>query len=265
MESVIAQSNEKAADLRALHLPGQPLVVPNAWDAASAQIIERSGFPAVATSSNAVAACLGWDDGESAPVQSMLTSALQIARAVTVPVTIDFERGYGLEPEELVRRFTLTDAVGLNLEDSNPTTGNMIELNEQVNFIRAIRAAAQSIGSDLVINARTDSFLRGAGSPEEQLVASIDRGNHYLGAGADCVYPLGAVDPAAIRALVQGIDGPINIARGAESPLTITELAGLGVARVTFGPGLQRSVYAWFETQVLPRLLMDAHATAPNR
>ena len=253
--NVITLNNKKAADLRALHVPGLPIVVPNAWDAASAQIIERAGFLAVATSSNAVAACLGWDDGEAAPVQSMLTAASQIARAVAVPVTIDFERGYGLAPEELVERFELTDAVGLNLEDSDPNTGDMIGIDEQIDFLRHIRATAQSIGVDLVINARTDSFLRRVGSPEEQLSASIDRGNRYLDAGADCVYPLGVGEPAVIEALAEAIEGPINIARGVEGPLTVADLAALGVARVTFGPSLQRTVYASFEHETLPQFL----------
>ncbi len=255
MDQADLQNNEKAAELRALHVAGQPLVAPNAWDAASAQIIERSGFPAVSTTSNAVAACLGWDDGELAPVQSMLAAAGQISRAVSVPVTVDFERGYGLVPEELVERFRLTAAVGLNLEDSDPRTGGMIEPEEQVDLIRSIRAVAQSIGIDLVINARTDSFLRSAGSPEEQLSASIERGNRYLDAGADCVYPLGVSGPAGIAALVEAIEGPVNVARGVDVPGTIAELADLGVARVTFGPSLQRSVYASLEAEVLPRLL----------
>jgi 2-methylisocitrate lyase-like PEP mutase family enzyme len=185
----------------------------------------------------------------------MLTAASQIARAVTIPVTVDFERGYRLPPEELIERFELTEAVGLNLEDSDPATGDMVDIGEQVDFIRGVRAAAASIGLDLVINARTDSFLRRAGGPEEQLSASIERGNRYLDAGADCVYPLGAGGPAVIGALVEAISGPVNVARGPQAPLTIADLAGLGVARVTFGPSLQRYVYSRFETETLPELL----------
>ena len=106
-----------ATTLRALHVPGTPLVLPNAWDAASARMVEQAGFPAVATSSNATAAILGYDDGEQAPVDEVLAAAAQVARSVSVPVTIDFERGYRLPPGELVERFTATGAVGLNLED----------------------------------------------------------------------------------------------------------------------------------------------------
>lgn len=106
-----------------------------------------------------------------------------------------------------------------------------------------------------MINARTDAFLRRVGTPEEQLAASVERGNRYLDAGADCVYPLGTGEPTTIEKLVQTIDGPVNVARGVRSPMTVAELAGLGVARVTFGPSLQRHVYLWFETETLPSLL----------
>jgi len=245
-----ATNTVTAAALRALHVPGEPLVAPNAWDAASARAIERAGFAAVSTSSAAVAACLGWEDGEDAPAEAMLAAAARIATAVRVPVTVDFERGYHLEPEELVSRLAATGAVGLNLEDSDPATGALVEPEEQARFLQAVRAAADASGHDLVINARTDSFLRHVGTADEQLEASIRRGNLYLEAGADCVYPLGAGDPAVIKALTSRIDGPVNVARGLQSPLSIQELAGMGVARVTFGPGLQRALYAGFDAML---------------
>jgi 2-methylisocitrate lyase-like PEP mutase family enzyme len=248
---------EKAAVLRALHVPGHPLVAPNAWDVASARLIEEAGFPAVATSSAAIAAVLGWDDGEAAPVKDMLAAAGRIARSVSAPVTVDFERGYGLKPAELVERFAETGAAGLNLEDSGPATGTMVDIAEQSDFLAAVRAAAESAGVDLVINARTDSFLRRAGTPEEQLAASIDRGSRYLGAGADCVYPLGVAEPAMIRTLVKAIPGPVNVARGPQAKTTLAELASLGVARVTFGPSLQRQVYGWFASTILRALADD--------
>ncbi|HWD81813.1 MAG TPA: isocitrate lyase/phosphoenolpyruvate mutase family protein, partial [Kribbella sp.] len=120
-----------ATTLRELHVPGTPLVVPNAWDAASARLIEAAGFGAVATSSNATAAVLGYEDGEEAPVADVLAGAARIAHSVSVPVTVDFERGYRLAPAELVERFVATGAVGLNLEDSDPATGAMVDPDEQ--------------------------------------------------------------------------------------------------------------------------------------
>lgn len=247
----------KAARLRALHVPGHPVVLPNAWDAASARLVEDAGFPAVATSSAAVAAVLGWADGEASPVEEMLAAAGRIARAVAAPVTVDFERGYGLKAAELVERFAATGAAGLNLEDSDPATGVMIDAAEQADFLAEVRAAALAAGVDLVINARTDSFLRRAGTAEDQLAASIDRGSRYLAAGADCVYPLGVSDPEAIRALTDAIPGPVNVARGPQSGLSLGDLASLGVARVTFGPSLQRQAYGWFSSTLLQALISD--------
>jgi 2-methylisocitrate lyase-like PEP mutase family enzyme len=239
----------KADELRALHVPGKPLVLPNAWDAASARMVAEAGFPAVATSSFATATILGYDDGEAAPVEDVLAAAARIARAVSVPVTVDFERGYRLPPAELVERFAATGAVGLNLEDSDPATGTMIDAAEQADFLAAVREAANSQGADLVINARTDSFVRRAGSPDEQLAASIDRGARYLAAGADCVYPIAVGDADLIKALVAGIPGPVNVGYG-----KLADLAALGVARVSFGPMLQRHLYSKLASTLLPAI-----------
>ena len=112
-----------AAALRDLHVPGRPLVLPNAWNAASARAVEAAGFPAVATSSAAVSEVLGHEDGHATPVEGVLASVTHIVRSVDVPVTVDFERGYGLGPDELVARLAETGAVGANLEDSDPATG----------------------------------------------------------------------------------------------------------------------------------------------
>jgi 2-methylisocitrate lyase-like PEP mutase family enzyme len=244
-------SQEKATTLRALHVAGDPLVLPNAWDAASARMVEAAGFRAVATSSAAVAGVLGYDDREAAPVEEMLAATERIVRAVSLPVTVDFERGYGLAPAELVERFAATGAAGLNLEDSSPPTAEMVDAAEQADFLAAVRDAAVSQGVDLVINARTDSFLRQAGSPEAQLDATLDRGARYVAAGADCVYPIAVVDPAVIRALVEGIPGPINTVYGQQGKPSLAELAALGVARVSFGPGLQRYLYNKFGSALL--------------
>ncbi|ADB33045.1 conserved hypothetical protein [Kribbella flavida DSM 17836] len=234
---------DKATALRALHVPGKPLVLPNVWDAASARLAVAAGFPAVATSSFATAAILGYDDGEAAPVGEVLAGAARVARAVHVPVTIDFERGYRLDPAELVERFAATGAVGLNLEDSDPSTGQLVEATEHAEFLAAVRAAATSLGVDLVINARIDAFLRRAGSPGEQLAAAIARGTQYLDAGADCVYPIGQADPAVVRAMVEAIPGPVNVGYGRQSDLSLADFAVLGVSRVSFGPTLQQHLY----------------------
>ncbi|GAA2877582.1 isocitrate lyase/phosphoenolpyruvate mutase family protein [Streptosporangium fragile] len=232
-----------AAALRALHVPGRPLVLPNVWDAASARAVEAAGFPVIATGSDAVAAALGYDDGEQTPVEEMFAAVARISRAVTLPVTADIERGYGMRPAELVARLAEAGAAGCNLEDSDPRTGEMIDAEEQAEFLGAVRAAAVEAGTDLVINARVDTYMNGSGTPEERLAEAVHRGRRYLRAGADCVYPIFAIEPEAIRALAEQIGGPINVffRPGAPSP---GELAELGVARISFGPGLHRAALA---------------------
>jgi 2-methylisocitrate lyase-like PEP mutase family enzyme len=239
----------KAQTLRELHVPGAPLVLPNAWDAGSARLVEAAGFPVVATSSNAVADVLGYGDGERAPVEDVLAAVARIVRSVSVPVTVDFERGYRLAPADIVERVAAAGAVGVNLEDSDPVTGKLLDAGAQGEFLAAVRAAAAAAGVDLVINARTDSFLRSAGSTEEQLADSVERGRRYVAAGVDCVYPIAAVDVDAIGALVEGIPGPVNIGYAPGMP-ALADLAALGVARVSFGPRLQRSLYAQFTTML---------------
>jgi 2-methylisocitrate lyase-like PEP mutase family enzyme len=126
-------------------VPGHPLVLPNAWDAASATMVIDAGFPAIATSSAATASVLGYADSEATPVEEVLAAAARIVRAVSVPVTVDFERGYRLPAAELAERLTSTGAVGLNLEDSDPATGEMIDPAEQADFLASVREAATSI------------------------------------------------------------------------------------------------------------------------
>ncbi|WP_410790156.1 isocitrate lyase/phosphoenolpyruvate mutase family protein [Kribbella sp. C-35] len=247
-----------ATVLRELHVPGTPLVIPNAWDAASARMVEQAGFGAVATSSNATAAVLGYDDGEHAPVDDVLAGAARIAQSVSVPVTVDFERGYRLAPDELVERFVATGAVGLNLEDSDPATGSMIDAGEQADFLAAVRAAA---GNALVINARIDAFIRQAGTADEQLETALDRGARYLAAGADCVYPIGVGDLDLIATLATQIDGPVNAGYG-QGANSIADYAARGVARITFGPMFQRHLYAKFASTLLPAIAADRNPFA---
>jgi 2-methylisocitrate lyase-like PEP mutase family enzyme len=244
----------KASVLRALHIVGDPLVVPNAWDAASARLVESAGFPVVATSSFATSEVLGYPDGEEVPVEEVLAAAARMVRAVHVPVTVDFERGYQLSPTELVERFAETGAVGMNLEDSNPRSKEMIDAGEQADFLAAIRAAALSFDVDLVINARTDSFVREVGSPEEQVKATLDRGGRYLAAGVDSIFAIGVRDPHVIRTLVKGIAGPINVVYG-DGTVSLADFAALGVARVSFGPSLQRDLYRRFGSSMLSALV----------
>jgi 2-methylisocitrate lyase-like PEP mutase family enzyme len=250
---------EKAAVVRALHVPGDPLVLPNVWDAASAHIVESAGFPVIATGSAAIAPVLGHADGEATPVAEMMAAIRRIAVSVGVPVTADVERGYGLTPPELVERLAEAGAVGCNLEDSDPATGAMVDPAEQADFIAAVRAA----DADLVINARVDSFLNGSGTPQERFTDAVERGRHYLGAGADCVYPIFASDPDVIGALVKELDGPVNVLFRAGVP-SIAELAALGVARVSFGHGLHTAAQA-FTAQMVAAIKAGENPYPPRR
>ncbi|HEY3922795.1 MAG TPA: isocitrate lyase/phosphoenolpyruvate mutase family protein [Gaiellaceae bacterium] len=212
-------------EFRAMHR-GPLLVLPNAWDVASARAFAAlPGCRAIATSSAAVARSIGFEDGEQAPVDEMLRAARRIAAAVDVPVTADLEAGYG-DPPRTAAAALAAGAAGMNLEDSLQDVE--LPLDEQVAIIRAVRAAAPS----LVLNARVDVFLEGSGAVDE----AVERGNAYLAAGADCVYPIDApLD--AVGALAAGIDGPVNVLVSPVDP-PLEELARLGVARVTFGSGL---------------------------
>src|SRR4051812_11236014 len=136
--------------LRSLHLPGAPLVLPNAWDVASARAVVAAGFPVVATTSRGVAATLGYDDHEAAPADDMLTAAGRIAAAVGVPVTVDAEAGYGMEPSELVTVLERLGAAGCNLEDTDHARGRLRDLAEQAHWLRAVRREASRRGYPLV-------------------------------------------------------------------------------------------------------------------
>ncbi|TVT24160.1 isocitrate lyase/phosphoenolpyruvate mutase family protein, partial [Amycolatopsis rhizosphaerae] len=175
-----------AAALRALHVPGRPVLLPNVWDADTARLVEEAGYPVVATSSVAVAAALGYPDGEQAPAGEMFAAAARIARAVSVPVTVDAESGYGLPAPEFVARLLDTGAVGCNLEDTDHALGRVRPIAEQADRLAAVRAAA---GDALVINARIDLFLR-AEDQRAVLPEAVERARAYLDAGADCVYPI---------------------------------------------------------------------------
>src|SRR6516162_2330749 len=190
----------KAELFRSLHRAPPLLVLPNAWDVASAKAFATlPGCRALATSSAAVARSLGWEDGEQAPVAEMLQVVERVAAAVDVPVTADLEAGYG-DPPGTAAAALAAGAAGMNLEDSRGLA--IVPVDEQVTLIRAVRAAAP----ELVVNARVDVFVRQTGGVEE----AVARGNAYLAAGADCVYPIMAPFDA-IGPLAAGIDGPVNV------------------------------------------------------
>ncbi|MFD4597099.1 isocitrate lyase/phosphoenolpyruvate mutase family protein [Streptomyces sp. NPDC058464] len=223
----------KAGTFRALHHgrpPGDPLILPGPWDAASARALVAAGFPALATPSAGVAASLGYADGET-PAAEMFAALARITRAVDVPVSADVEDGYGLAPKELVERLLEAGAVGCNLEDS--AGGVLKDPHEHAEWLAEVRSAA---GDRLFLNARVDTFARGVTDPGR----AIERAALYVAAGADCVYPIDA--PTAVLPLLRsGIEGPLNMyARPDGASPAPAELGELGATRITFGPGLLR-------------------------
>jgi 2-methylisocitrate lyase-like PEP mutase family enzyme len=237
---------DKAARLRALHHGPPILVLPNAWDAATARLVEAEGFPAVATTSAGVAAALGYPDGGAVPAREMIEAVSRIARAVTVPVTADIEHGYAATPDavaDVVLRVVAAGAVGVNLEDILPGSADLEAVDVQCDKIRAVIKAGATAGVAVVVNARTDVYLQAVGPVESRLSAAVDRGRAYLAAGAECVFVPGVKDRETIAALVKGIGGPINILAVDGTP-PIPELEALGVARVSLGSGPARAALA---------------------
>jgi 2-methylisocitrate lyase-like PEP mutase family enzyme len=232
----------KAERLRALHVPGRPLVLPNAWDAGTARIIAAEGFPVIATTSAGVAFSYGYPDGEAIPRADMLHAVRRIAAAVSVPVTADVEAGYGPEPNHVaitVMELLGAGVAGANFEDSSEAQGGaLFELDLASARIGAARKAAEDAGIPFVVNARTDALLR-IRDPEAAFAEAVKRLNAYRAAGADCLFAPFTADPAVIGRLVKALDGPLNIIL--QPTITVAEMAALGVARISLGGHLARA------------------------
>ena len=231
----VAAQRRKAESFRRMHDRSRVLVLPNAWDAASAYVFSRAGLPAIATTSGGVAWSLGYADGEQMPRDVAIAAVARIAAAVHLPVSADIERGYGANPDAVadsVRAVIAAGAVGVNLEDGL-ADGSLRALDDAAERIRAARAAAVAAGVPIVINARTDGWLLQTGASETQRFDdAVRRANAYLAAGADCIYPIGVGDSATLAALVRALDAPINVAARPGLP-DLAELARLGIARVS--------------------------------
>jgi 2-methylisocitrate lyase-like PEP mutase family enzyme len=241
--------------LRSLQRPGAPLLLPNAWDVATARAVVAAGFPVVATTSGGVAATLGYEDHEGAPADEMLAAAARIARGVEVPVTVDAEAGYGMQPAELVAALRSTGAAGFNLEDTDYAAGSLRDPDRQAEWLRTVRQAASADDYRPVINARVDVFLgpflagTGAGTQDELVADAVRRANTYLEAGADCVYPITLWEADALRRFMSEVRGPVNVVRLPQAP-SLAELAALGVARVSWGILLHVDAMARFSEQL---------------
>jgi 2-methylisocitrate lyase-like PEP mutase family enzyme len=231
-----------------LHRGSKILVLPNAWDVASARIFEDAGFPAIGTTSAGVAFSLGFPDGQKIPREEMLAVVRRIAEAVEVPVTADVEAGFGSTPEEVAdtaRAVISSGAVGMNLEDGVEGKPDFLaDVNFQKETIRAVLEAGASAGVPFVLNARTDIFLYGIGPAETRLARAIERLNAYHAAGAPALFAPGVKDKETIAALARGLAGPLNILATVGTP-PVGELQQLGVARVSVGSGPMRATLGY--------------------
>jgi 2-methylisocitrate lyase-like PEP mutase family enzyme len=234
-----------AETLRSLH--DGTLVLPNAWDAASAALIARAGAPAIATTSGGVAWSAGRPDGHGLTREQMAELVARITRVVDVPVTADIEGGYGPSPEDVaatVRAVVEAGAVGINLEDSTAPGGPLFDVGAQVERVRAARAAAAEAGlPELWINIRTDVYLFGIGEPEGRLDDVLSRAGAYVGAGADSLFVPGLIDLDVLRELVGRSPLPVNVMVWPGAP-TVAELAEVGVRRVSVGTAIAQAAYA---------------------
>lgn len=245
MKETMSQK-DRAARFRQLH-ENRPLVLPNAWDAASARVIERTGALAIATTSAGVSWAHGRGDGQALERDEMIRAIRYIAQAVEVPVTADIEGGYGTgsaqDVAETVRAAIEAGVVGINLEDSPGQAGEVLLAPEaHAERIRAAREAAHSVGGDLVVNARVDVYLFAVGAPETRFDEAVRRANLYRAAGADCLFVPGVIDSETIGALVRAIDGPLNVMAMPGAP-DMQQLGRLGVARASLGPAVALAAY----------------------
>jgi 2-methylisocitrate lyase-like PEP mutase family enzyme len=238
---------DKAQLFQSLHTAEPVLVLANAWDVASARVVEAAGAPAVATTSAGVAWGLGYPDGDAVDVDQAIGLIARVAAAVGVPVTADIEGGYATDAAGVgrtVARVLEAGAVGVNLEDAHHGGDSpLLPIAEAAERIAAARAAADAAGIALYINARTDTYLRSVGEPADRLQATFDRAGAYLQAGASGIFVPGVTEQATVAKLAEGIDGPLNILVGPGAP-SVSELGRLGVARVSAGSSVAAAAYA---------------------
>lgn len=246
----------RARTLLDLHHTGRTLVLPNVWDAWSARAVAEAGFPALSIGSHPLADSRGQGDHEDMSLDDALDGVRRICSAVPdVPVTADMESGYGASPAELVERLLEAGAVGLNVEDTVHSEGGRLRsVQEHADYVGGLRQAADAAGVDVVVNARTDAFIR-KGELADPAAEALSRLRACEEAGARCVYPVGAPDADTVRALLDGLSGPVNVIanpRTGSAAGSLEDLRAMGVHRVTFGPLLQRELAPELAALVAP-------------
>ena len=241
--------NEQARLFNSLHVPGQPLVLFNAWDAGSARAIAGAGAQAIATGSWSVAAANGFADGEKLPLALAMENLRRIVGAVALPVTVDLESGYGDTPAAVAATVAAAldaGAIGCNLEDSFPADGSLRDVAGQVARLVAARRAADDAGVAFYINARTDVFFQSPAATHDMAMvdAALERARAYAAAGASGLFVPGVVAEPLIARIADASPLPVNIMAMSGVP-DRKRLAALGVARISHGPGPYRGAMQW--------------------
>lgn len=241
-------SSLRAQAFQQLHRGPEPLVLPNAWDAASARVIENAGAKAIATSSAAMAWALGRPDGEQLPLDDLLTACRRVVEAVSVPVSVDIERGYGADAEDtggLVGALMELGVVGINIEDgTDPATGRLARPEILTQRIACIRAVAEHRGVPLFINARIDTYVTGELDGEARWQATRERALIYIDAGANGIFVPGLADACEIERLAAELPVPLNVYVGYPGAPDVATLRALGVRRISTGCGTMQAVLA---------------------
>ena len=252
----------QATEFASLHIRGNPLILYNIWDAGSAKALEEAGARAIDTGSKPVALAHGYEDGEKIPLELVVANAERIIRSVSLPVSIDFESGYGSTPDAVqasVAKIVEAGAVGINFEDQIVGGSGLYTIEAQSARIAAVRRAAEQAGVPLFINARTDIFLKSkpADHTDEHLAEAVDRAAAYAGAGANGFFAPGLGDAAAIETLCNRSPLPVNIIIFPHTP-SPRELAQLGVARISYGPGPYNAMINAFKTAARAALSLES-------
>ena len=236
-----------AEDFKKMHSKEDVFILPNAWDVASAVIFEKTGFKAVGTTSAGVSHSLGYPDGQNISLKDSLYLVEKLVNRITIPLTVDFEGGYGSTSKEIannVRTLIQTGAIGINFEDStSDSTTSLTPVTVQTEKLKAINSIKQDLGIDFFINARTDVYWLSIGDDEKRFQLTIDRANAYIEAGADGIFIPGNLTKDILKDLVNSIDAPLNVLPS-KTNYTINDLKNIGVARMSLGSGPVRSSLA---------------------
>ena len=233
---------DRAAALLALHVPGNPAILPTVWDAWSAKLAVDAGFAALTVGSHPLADSVGKPDGEVMSFDDLTNRIAQITGAVDVPISVDIESGYGEAPKRLIEGLLSAGAVGLNIEDTVHKEGDRLRsAEEHAAVVGELRKAAYAADVHVVINARTDLFLRNDGDDADRVERAVARLRLAAEAGADSLYPAGCRDPETMKQLTAELPLPVNAIAHPDRD-DPASFGPLGVGRISFGPYFQRAL-----------------------